>query len=458
MAKRPPMDPLIVVLGATGTGKSQLAVDLATRFDGEIINGDTMQMYDGLPIVTNKITAEEQKGIPHHLLGNVALDEEPWRVGVFKTKASQIIREIRSRGRLPILVGGTHYYTQSLLFEGSLVEHAKRELEDQQESSDKFPILKGTTEEMLERLREIDPVMANQWHPNDRRRIRRSLEIFLTTGKKASDVYAEQKQQKRLNKETGSDEEEVPHSPVADGSTLFFWVHSDYAILKERLNSRIDKMARMGLLDEVKSLDEFLSRQRKAGNEVDLTRGIWVSIGWKEFEPYLAALKTGAASPEELEKLHDLSVEQTKSNTRQYAKRQVRWIRIKLASALSEENALDKLYLLDSSDVTQFDAAVSAPAIDITASFLNGDSLPLRQELSEAAKKFLTADSDVAGPRNIEFRQECKTCDVTLVIEEQWIRHLKTRRHRALEKKRLKNAAYGSLYQNIESTPGTDIT
>ncbi|TVY47994.1 tRNA dimethylallyltransferase [Lachnellula occidentalis] len=460
MARRPPKDPLVVILGATGTGKSQLAVDLATRLNGEIINGDAMQMYDGLPIVTNRITVEEQKGIPHHLLAFVALDEEPWRVGIFKAKASQIIKEIRSRGRLPILVGGTHYYTQSLLFADSLVssqdgeEQAQPDREEQ-EPAEKFPILAGTTEAMIERLREVDPVMANRWHHNDRRKIQRSLEIFLTTGKRASDIYAEQKQRKVLNKEYALEDDGLPISPVASGSTLLFWVHSESEVLKQRLDSRIDKMLEAGLLDEVKSMNDILDRQAEAGINVDLTRGIWVSIGWKEFVPYLNALRSGTTSTEDLDKLYELSVEQMKAAHRRYAKRQVRWIRIKLASALSDEDALDKLYVLDSSDVSQFDSAVSGSAIDATASFLKGDVLPPPPELSKASKQFVTP---VGDSKDLDFRRECEICNVTAVIEEQWIRHLQSRRHRAQEKRQLKNAGSGRFHRKTEDVPVTEIT
>ena len=213
-----------------------------------------MQMYDGLPIITNKITVEEQQGVPHHLLGFIALDEEPWRVGLFKKKASNVIQEIRSRGRLPIIVGGTHYYTQSLLFEDSLVndqvdggDQVPTELSNQ-DISDKFPILDGPTETMIERLREVDPVMADRWHPNDRRKIRRSLEIFLLTGKRASDVYAEQLEIKSSNRKMES-AEEGPSQSISD--TLLFWVHSDSEVLKNRLDNRVDKMVKAGLLDEV---------------------------------------------------------------------------------------------------------------------------------------------------------------------------------------------------------------
>jgi len=154
-------------------------------------------MYAGLPIITNKITVEEQKGIPHHLLGVVGLDEETWRVGVFKRNAGRIIREIRERGKLPILVGGTHYYTQSLLLENELVEDPQKPDLTPEEISKRFPILDASTEETLEKLREVDPRMADRWHPKDTRHIRRSLEIYLTTGKQASQIYDEQKQKKK---------------------------------------------------------------------------------------------------------------------------------------------------------------------------------------------------------------------------------------------------------------------
>jgi tRNA dimethylallyltransferase len=474
MARNPPKDPLLVVLGATGTGKSQvrsslylefklttaqLAVDLAKRFDGEIINGDAMQMYDGLPIITNKITVEEQQGIPHHLLGFIALDEEPWRVGLFQKKAGQIIKEIRSRGRLPIVVGGTHYYTQSLLFDHSLLsEQAEGEEQYNAEFSneeivERFPVLSGPTEIMIERLKEVDPVMADRWHPKDRRKIRRSLEIFLTTGKKASELYAGQKERKLQ----GNVENGISTSLVGDGSTLLFWVHTESEALKRRLDNRVDKMLDAGLLDEVKSMEIYLSRDSQAGLTVDRTRGIWVSIGWKEFEPYLKALETGTASQLDLKKLYELSIEQTKAATRQYAKRQVRWIRLTLIPALLDENALDKLYLLDGTDISQWAEAVSKPAINVTGRFLEGNELPPPQELSDAAQQILAPTDGFDEKPDVWFRQECEVCHMVAVNDVQWQTHLKSRRHRALVKKKQKTEASGrSSCLKDDSVPASD--
>ncbi|KAH7393396.1 mitochondrial putative tRNA dimethylallyltransferase [Cadophora sp. MPI-SDFR-AT-0126] len=448
MAKKPPKDPLIVVLGATGTGKSQLAVDLAKRFNGEVINGDAMQMYDGLPIITNKMTREEQQGIPHHLLGFIALDEEPWRVGLFKQKAGQIIREIRSRGRLPILVGGTHYYTQSLLFDETLVQTSPSDKDQSQygytnqEMAKKYPILDGPTGDMLVRLREVDPVMADRWHPRDRRKIRRSLEIFLVSGKKASDIYAEQMEMKAANKNLNCDEDSIAATLVDSRSMLLFWVHAESEILKKRLDARIDKMLVSGLLDEVKSMESFLQKQLASGVDVDRTRGIWVSIGYKEFEPYLKALNSDTASASEVQKSYELSIEQTKAATRQYAKQQGRWIRLKLIPALAEVDAKERLYLMDGSDVSQFPETVSQPAIGIVESFLNGTERVPPRSVCAAASQILDPNMRVE-PKDPNFRQECELCHTVVVTDDQWQIHLKSRRHRALIKKKQKNERSG---------------
>jgi tRNA dimethylallyltransferase len=421
-----------------------------------------MQMYEGLPIITNKITVEEQQGVPHHLLGFIPLDEEPWRVGLFKKRAGQIIREIRSRGRLPIVVGGTHYYTQSLLFDDTLVteqsdaeEQAQLDLTNQ-EVVERYPILEGPTEAMIERLQEVDPVMAARWHPQDRRKIRRSLEIFLRTGKKASDIYAEQKKRKMLVEK--KDAEEDPDSrPVAElASTLLFWVHAESNILKDRLDARVDKMMDAGLLKEVISMNEYLKNQENAGLSVDRTRGVWQSIGWKEFEPYFKALDSEMTSQEEYDTLCSSSIERVQTATRQYAKRQIRWIRLKLIHALSEDDALDMLYLVDGTDLSRWSENVSDPATDITRGFLEGNELRPPRELSTAALEFLSPP-DPSNQPAVDFRQECELCHMTAVTEIQWQTHLKSRRHRALVKKKQKNEICGrSGDQKSDSTSASD--
>lgn len=416
-----------------------------------------MQMYEGLPIITNKVTIDEQQGIPHHLLGFIGLDEEPWRVGLFREKAGQIIKEIRSRGRLPVLVGGTHYYAQALLFPDVTTAGDKDKL-TALESANTFPILEMSTEVMLEKLREVDPVMAHRWHPKERRKIRRSLEIFLTTGKKASDVYYEQRAAVNLNQLDGLGEDFYNESVTSLDSTLLFWVHAERDVLKARLDARVDKMMTAGLLDEVKSMSTFLKEKFEAGITVDRGRAIWVSIGFKEFEAYLEALEKEGVSQKQMDTICRQSVLATQAATRQYANRQVRWIRLSLMTALAERDALSKLYLLDGTDITKWTEAVSDPAIKVAAAFLKGDELQSPEELSDAARVILAPEEGLAKKPNVWVRKTCEMCHMTAVTDLQWEIHLKSRKHRGLSKKKERLTSGGKIsYQKQENASEEDI-
>lgn len=426
MSRMPPRHPLVAIVGATGTGKSQLAVSLATRFNGEIINADALQMYEGLPITTNEMALEEREGIPHHLLGCVKLGEEPWTVLQFLDRATSIIAEIRSRGKLPILVGGTHYYTQSLLFESSVVseesEHATPE-----EQVQVWPVLDGTTEEMMEELQRIDPSMARRWHPKDRRKIRRSLEICLKTGKKASDLYDQQRlvptDQSMLDFRDGAcDDDQRPSldiQPSLRYDTLVFWTYASLDVLYTRLEKRVDSMISQGLLEEVKLMFTFLHGQEHQGNAYDQSRGIWVAIGFKELLPYVV-------DEEQSEGLRLEGIERTKIATRQYAKRQMRWIRLRLQRALEAADTRDKLFLLDGTDLSQWSSSVEQKASVITTDFLRGSKLPQPKSLSDTARLNLVMTE--AESKSARF---CVTCDKTLMSEKEWRNHLKSKGHRS---------------------------
>lgn len=402
-----------------------------------------MQLYSGLPIITNKITVKEQREIPHHLLGCIDFGEPTWVVGTFVKRALGVIEEIRSRGKLPILVGGTHYYTQSLLFRDRLAESeegaedgaGKEDLEVQGPADnleDTYPLLKEPTDKLLERLQEIDPVMAERWHPNDRRKIQRSLEIYLQTGRKASDIYAEQ----RLANAASS-----TNSPTEDSGlrfpTLLFWIHAGTETLRTRLDLRVERMLTQGLLDEVRQLHEYAAEQNSLDKPVDESRGIWVSIGFKEFKAYMAALQTGTASAPELEKLKQEAIERTKIATRQYAKRQTRWIRLKL---LPQANSSAKLYLLDGTTVPQFYNKVLGTAGDVTQTFLSGSPMPDPKGLSDAAAELLVLkdETDPAVAPRKWLVQKCGMCGVTCATEKQWEAHARSRPHRRLMSKKRK--------------------
>ena len=393
-----------------------------------------MQLYAGLPTITNKITVQEQQGIPHHLLGCIGLHEQTWVVGTFVKKVLGVIEEIRSRGRLPILVGGTHYYTQSLLFKDRLAEENGQEEKRTfvEDTKDEWPILGQPTDVLLEELKRVDPIMADRWHPNDHRKIQRSLEIYLQTGRKASDIYMEQRRAQNDPKNL-SEEVAILDGPYMRFPTLLFWIHADAETLRDRLNKRVDKMLKSGLPGEVWTLNAIARAQHKAGKPVDETRGIWVSIGFKEFKSYVDAHERGDTGKHDLPKLKAEALEKTKIATRQYAKRQLRWIRIKLVNALSQANTSEYLYLLDGTNVSSFDHDVVAPALQLTYDFITSTNpLPSPGSMSKVAAEMLTPrrDYDLATKPEEWTRQYCEHCVVTCVTKEQWEIHIKSKAHR----------------------------
>ena len=448
--------PLIAVVGATGTGKSELAVELAQRFNGEVINGDAMQMYEDLPIITNKLPIESRKGVPHHLLGCIGLSEPTWTVTEFVKEALSTISEIRARGRIPILVGGTHYYTQSLIFKDALAEQQDSDQEEdvtpREPSTSKWPILSQPTPVILEELRQVDPIMADRWHPNDRRKIQRSLEIWLQTGKPASQVYEEQRLRKTMT--PSASDEEASSAPQTRFPTIIFWVHAEKETLRARLDTRVNKMVQHGLLDEVRQLHDYCQAKEDAGASIDKTRGIWVSIGYKEFEAYQAALKASASSEGDLKKLQNEAIERTQIATRQYTVRQLRWIRIKLINALAEANALNRLFLLDGSHADWFDEEVVAPAVGLTYRFLQDDDLPDPRGMSEVANEMLAPkrDYDLGQRPDVWVRKTCEPCEMTAVTEAQWETHIKGKKHKA--KLRAKNKAEREDHSEQSTTAG----
>ena len=395
-----------------------------------------MQMYDGLSVATNKITLEQRKGIPHHLLGCIRLDEEPWTVQQYRIQASNTIKDIRSRNKLPILVGGTHYYTQSLLFKDAVLDEEGYRHLDHEEEGRRWPILNASTEDMLEELQKADPAIANRWHPKERRKIRHSLAIWLKTGRKASDIYDQQRQMTLAACSKGTQPDQVPAEDFHDVEsaenlcvtpsysalsydTLIFWTHADSTTLIPRLEQRIDAMVLDGLLSETESMVKFLKDREQQGISVDQSRGIWVAIGFKELLPYLM---DGNYS----ESLKNEGIERIKIATRQYAKTQVKWIRLKLQRAIALANCSHRFFLLDATDLARWPQDVENTAKDITKAFLEGSIMPRPVSLSNAANEMLvvTEEAPITAIH-------CDACEKTLMSEEQWIKHIKSRRHKS---------------------------
>ena len=277
---------LLVIIGPTAVGKTNLSIEMAKRYNGEIISGDSMQIYRGMDIGTAKITKDEMQGIPHHLI-DIKEPEENFSVAEFQLLVRAKINEIAKRGKLPIIVGGTGLYIQSVIYDYQFSdvpgdEAFRLELEERAKQIG--------NEALYKELQAVDPESAAQIHPNNVRRVIRALEIFHLTGKTMQDF--QRKQQPDLMYETA-----------------LVGLSMEREKLYERINRRVDIMVEQGLLEEVKSLYNQGLRNCQSIQ----------AIGYKEIYDYL----DGSVTWEE-------AVEQLKQNSRRYAKRQLTWFRNKM--------------------------------------------------------------------------------------------------------------------------------
>ena len=280
MAKQP----LIIIAGPTATGKTRLAVLLAKQLNGCIISADSMQVYRGMDIGSAKASAEEQAAAKHYLL-DIREPEESFSVWEFQKAAKEAIGEIVAAGKLPILVGGTGFYIQSLLYDIAFEESAPTPAREKWE---KIAAEQGY-EYLYERLIQIDPESAAKIHVNNHKRVLRALEYYELTGEKIS-----QHNQRESQKESRYRE-------------LFYVLTMDRALLYQRIEQRVDAMLAGGLITEVRRLYD-----RGCRPEMTAMQG----LGYKEILNYLSGEWTLEKATEELKK-----------GTRHFAKRQITWFK-----------------------------------------------------------------------------------------------------------------------------------
>ncbi len=272
------MDVLCIV-GPTAVGKTKMSIELAKQLNGEIISGDSMQIYRGMDIGTAKATMDERQGIPHHLIDEKNPDE-PYSVAAFQQTVRAKMEEIKSRGKLPIIVGGTGLYIKSVLYDYEFAgESESKEIDEA-----KYGHL--SNEELHAKLAAVDEAGAKDIHPNNRKRVIRALEIYETSGVKKSEMIEKQE-----------------HKMIYDACLI--GLTDDRTVLYDRINKRVDVMYETGLVEEVKALfDEGIPAESQSIR----------AIGYKELYDYFK----GFISLEE-------SKELIKRNSRRYAKRQYTW-------------------------------------------------------------------------------------------------------------------------------------
>ena len=280
------MKKVICVVGPTACGKTRLGVLLAQKYNGEVVSCDSMQIYRGMTIGTAAATPDEMEGIPHHMLA-VADPEESWSAARYAEAATPVVEDIFARGKRPILVGGTGLWLDALLrghrfAPGRAGSAVRTHLETRLAEDGIGPL--------LEELRRVDPVSAEKLHPSDEKRILRALEVFRETGQTIS---AHDAAERAL----------PPKFPSVKIGLRF----ADREDMKALIDRRVDAMVENGLLDEVRALlDRGLPRSATALQ----------AIGYKEFAGVLEGEKTEAEA-----------IDEVKLRSRQYAKRQLTWLR-----------------------------------------------------------------------------------------------------------------------------------
>ena len=277
--------PMIILTGPTAVGKTDLSIQLAKAMNGEIISADSMQVYRHMDIGSAKVTPEEMDGVPHHLI-DVLEPEEEFNVVVFQKLAKEALTGIYERGHIPILVGGTGFYIQALLYDIDFTENdgdtaIRRELEKLAQTQGA-----GCLHQMLQ---EIDPESAASIHQNNVKRVIRAIEFYRQTGKKIS-LHNEQEREKQ--------------SPY---QFLYYVLDTDRKTLYERIDRRVDLMMEHGLVDEVKHLADMGCTRDMVSMQ---------GLGYKEILDYLSG-----EIP--LEK----AVYILKRDTRHFAKRQITWFK-----------------------------------------------------------------------------------------------------------------------------------
>lgn len=270
---------VLVIAGPTAVGKTSLSIELAKKLNGEIISGDSMQVYRQLDIGTAKVTEEEREGILHHLIDCRELSET-YSVADFQKEGRLAIDAITEKGKLPIVVGGTGLYIQALLYDFEL--GAKNESSEIREKYEQFAEIHGN-QYLWNLLQEKDSQAAESIHFNNRKKVIRALEVFDKTG---FSILTPKEKPKRLY------------------DYFLVGLETDRAELYNRINMRVDIMMTQGLLKEAELLYNRQTQQSIQG------------IGYKEFFPYFE----GKESLEE-------AIDQVKQNSRRYAKRQLTWFR-----------------------------------------------------------------------------------------------------------------------------------
>ena len=437
---------ILVIVGPTAVGKTKLSIELASRFNGEIVSADSMQIYRGFDIGSAKASISEQNLVPHHLLSIIDPTDISFHVGKWVSLARCAITDILARSKLPIIVGGSHYYIDNLLFpkysfDPATPSSSTPPTPHPDSSSPAIPDALPSdlaAAEAYALLSRIDPLRAQDLHPRDLRKVRRALEIYYSTGKLSSAQRLETAQ--------------CPYD------AFFIQLQAEAELLNQRVDARVASMKASGIISEIDALADIVLKDDCAFHSplsAENPVGIWQAIGFKEFIPYLSfshpsldlipeiydsttsSSSSSSSSSSDLtlvmssidsqsndpaslaivrEKLIDACLTNLAQNTRRYVKYQTQY----LTNTFVPQIPSEKLLVLDTSDPSRWDEFVSQPSLHHVRQFLASPAPDL---------------PSLPQPRPKQARSFCSDCDLVLIGDSSITQHFTSNRHR----KRVRN-------------------
>ncbi|XP_010721842.1 tRNA dimethylallyltransferase isoform X1 [Meleagris gallopavo] len=407
------------------------------------------QVYKGLDIITNKVSPQEQRLCRHHMISFVDPLVSNYTVVDFRDKAVALIEDIFARDKIPIVVGGTNYYIESLLWKVLVNTKEKSSLVSGTVTDRKVELEQLDAVDLHRRLSQVDPEMAAKLHPNDKRKVARSLQVFEETGIPHSEILQQQQEEEGGGPLGGP--LKYPHSCI-------LWLHADQAALDQRLDQRVDDMLAAGLLEELRDFHQRYNQEKVTENRQDYQHGIFQSIGFKEFHEYLVS--EGNCSPETsallLQKgdllcrlflpagletstpiaetflLSKHGIQALKQVSKRYARRQNKWVRNRFLKRPGPN--VPPVYGLEVSDLLRWEDDVLKPALEIVESFIQGRKPPVEPVKMEC---------DVN--ENKRSRRVCELCSRVIIGDREWAAHTQSKAHlHHLKRKKLEAAGHAA--------------
>ncbi|XP_077193420.1 tRNA dimethylallyltransferase isoform X2 [Paroedura picta] len=325
----------------------------------------------------------------------------------FRNKATALIEDLFASKKVPIVVGGTNYYIESLLWKVLIDPEKKtRPLGLREGETDlRAELEKLDSQELYCRLKAVDPKMASMLHPHDKRKVARSLQVYEDTGFTHSELL-----QKQQEEEGGG----PLGGPLKYPNPCILWLYAEQAVLEERLDARVDAMLAAGLLEELRDFHRQYNEEKVAGSCQDYQHGIFQSIGFKEFHKFL--ITEGKCPEEQSKKLLNQGIEALKLVTRRYARQQNKWVRNRFLRRPGPNAPL--VYGLEVTDLSRWEEKVLEPATQIVDSFLQG-----RQPLVEPIK------IEGEPEENKRRGHECAVCNRIIIGDREWKAHIKSKSH-----------------------------